>query len=205
MLKFIFISLLFTVVFALNYYTSLNDSAVGLVFKDHLIPIVLNETYLEVESHSNLYRLDKHFLIASRSEVKIKQQDNFDSTKIAEQKLSFVIANNYLYRNIDLIINVIEKPQDKIEVYIDKPIYIYEDNKETIDTKPNDAVVSGIKDLKIAVNTSFEDFLEIISRDIKSDVNVMIDYTNVNLSVKGNYPIYYHTATDSYCANVSIV
>ena len=52
--------------------------------------------------------------------------------------------------------------------------------------------ISGVRNITIAKGSSMSDMIYELTRNISASSSVTVDYTRVNLSVAGSYPVYYY-------------
>lgn len=199
MLKTIVILLIVVFIAAIIHLNNIRNHAIGIVFKDELIPIIKYPKLAQTRVDEPYFKTKSLIEVYSRSNYEVKALSNFDIRIVGIQNVVFEIANDQNTRNIEFQIKVNELEKEEVEVIIEKPVYI-----ESPTIKLEDVMISGVKDLEIPVNTAFDEFLEIISKDISSNTNVMIDYTQVNLLAMGNYPLSYHFNDETITVNVLI-
>ena len=205
MLKFILIIVFGVVILLGNYLYHIDTDATGLMFRDELIPIVKNDEVIEVNSEDYSFNVLKYIDCYSRSKCDLKTKAKIDFDNHDLQVLDIKIDNETMHRDIKVAILVKEKEKEVIEKIVEKETIIYKEiKKEEVKEEIKTNTISGIKDLEIKTNTSFDIFLDTISKDIVCEENVMIDYTNVNLSKAGAYPIYYHLNDQTYMATIYV-
>lgn len=187
----------------------------------YLFNIKVNEPYSYQNKHKPI--------IVLQQDLELYSIDNFDFSSyfnifsfndytlnyhFTDEKLIVNIKTNlqeyayeYSYHIIEPI--VIEKEVIK-EVYIDKPIQdeiTIEDVEEEdsyIEQDNEDIIFDGYHDLTFDIGTDISTVINALTKDIITNVQVSIDYSSLNTSVEGCYPVYYYYSDMSQMINIYI-
>lgn len=101
----------------------------------------------------------------------------------------------------------IEEFKEKIiikEVYVDTK---KDESKPTLEQENNinEAYFTGYHDIEIAKDSSIEELVYLLSKDIKTNQNVTIHYAEVNLSKAGDYKASYFVEGNTYSIVVRVI
>lgn len=128
---------------------------------------------------------------------------NIDSYNIGINKYLFVLANGLDILKKEIKIEIIDNIFDKEEsnskesVKQEKDIYKNDEDtfirKESLVIEDEKAYINGVKNIEIKIDSSLEDLVYLLSKDIVSNKDFEINYEEVNLSSVGKYLVYYKT------------
>ena len=138
----------------------------------------------------------------------ITSSDFFISHEFIDDILKIRIFNNkneemeYSYK----VEYEIEEIKEKIiikEVYVDTK---KDESKPTLEQENNinEAYFTGYHDIEIAKDSSIEELVYLLSKDIKTNQNVTIHYAEVNLSKAGDYKASYFVEGNTYSIIVRV-
>lgn len=142
---------------------------------------------------------------------------NLDNHDIGEHEVIYTIqdsSNNITTQKLQLIIEENPKP---------KPIsYEEKSSSEALTNNQNDAVnqshiqtqstskpststpfISGIGDISVSIDSDLNDLVFRLTSNITAIGSVSVDYSAVNLSAAGSYPVYYRSS-DGAGASVTV-
>ena len=158
---------------------------------------------------------------------------SFDTDKLGDQKIEFTVEYADKRINGSFILKVKEREKEVvtiekvIEKVVEVPSVDKEENKEKmIETDDPDRevisdqgeevviekVIEPIEekpyfnapgDISIAKDSSLQSLTRLLS-NVDTNVQVSIDYSGVNLSEVGTYPVYYYTDIGEFTINVTV-
>lgn len=206
--KIILIVILLILLFTLNnIYMTSENSKKRLKIKYEIIPIiVLNDDSFEcvvdekvfVRYLYNVYCLDEYYV---NSEPKyIFSNEGIYTIEIEVRNKTGVFKR-------EAVINVKAKPVEYVEVIKEIEV-IREVNNSITENNPiiqnNQSEITGIKDIRVQKDCDINELSYLLSKDIRANGNVSIDFTDINLSKCGNYQAYYYYDGNIYSCIVTV-
>lgn len=186
---FLLFILIFLITISSIYLNYLIDNKFSYEYKSRIKPFIVNTNDINIDS-KDMFLFD-HFFI-------IKSIDNYNYQYELNDNLLFVTIYNKNYRKTFEYEYHIKEPE-VIEVI--KEVYkeIYINNEENInnvtDSKEvpinEQSIFSGYHDLYFPVNTDISDIIVGLTKDIKTNRQVAVDYSNLNPNIEGEYDVFY--------------
>ena len=158
-----------------------NDLRPILLLKKEEVDLYVGDEYYEPLNNLKVIALD---------DVNTYYKSDLDLNEQGTYKYRFFAANEAGESSVEFLINVKEREKIIEKVYIETDRPQVEIHKET-DDDSKEPLVEGIKDVRIKVNSDLSLLIELLSKDIKTDQKIAIDYHEVNLSKTGIYKVYY--------------
>ena len=158
-----------------------NDLRPIVLLKKEEVDLYVGDEYYEPLNNLKVIALD---------DVKTYYKSDLDLNEQGTYKYCFFAANEAGESSVEFLINVKEREKIIEKVYIETDRPQVEIHKET-DDDSKEPLVEGIKDVRIKVNSDLSLLIELLSKDIKTDQKIAIDYHEVNLSKTGIYKVYY--------------
>lgn len=152
--------------------------------------ILLKEKEVDLYVGDEYYEPFNNLEIIALGDVKTYYKSDLDLSKKGSYKYHFFAANEAGESSVEFLINVKEREKIIEKVYIETDKPPVQSHKETSDD-PNEPFVEGIKDVRIKVNSDLSALIKLLSKDIKTNQEITIDYHEVNLSKTGIYKAYY--------------
>ena len=157
-----------------------NDLRPIVLLKKEEVDLYVGDEYYEPLNNLKVIALD---------DVKTYYKSDLDLNEQGTYKYRFFAANEAGESSVEFLINVKEREKIIEKVYIETDRPQAEIHKESDDSK--EPLVEGIKDVRVKVNSDLSLLIELLSKDIKTNQKLAIDYHEVNLSKTGIYKVYY--------------
>ncbi|MBQ0036958.1 MAG: hypothetical protein KBT35_08605 [Firmicutes bacterium] len=167
-------------------------------------PIVLLQKELVLDDIDN-YVFDNYFDVFSFVSYSVNYSFSDDELSLLVKTDMDEYRFNYQYKIKEPI--VIEKEVIK-EVYIEQAHNESIDGNNTIDdveeehVQEEGIVFEGYRDLTFKVGTDISDIVYALTKDIVCNVQISIDYSSLNTSIEGCYPVNYYY--EGMCQTVNI-
>lgn len=189
-IKLLIIGLLIVLLFyAHEWLYKFNLNQIAFKYQTPLLPFVK-----VIEKDIEIYQDDEHF----------KPEHNIIVYDLLDDKINFKPSNKPNIKRYEVYVsnsngeiikdfNVVFKAPEVIEVI--KEVYI----KDSIQNQPikensnnKEMYLDGPHDINIPVNSDIHFLVEQLSAGLKTNCQISIDYSEVNLSSIGQYYVYYH-------------
>lgn len=221
----IIISLFILLIFGINYLlTSINDSRI-FDQKQDILPIIITKDKITIQKGDRFY--PEIFIdIYYPGEYELLVDKNFNTNIVKQNKIRYTVYYGDSSIEGTLFLDVVEREKETIEKVVEKVIveekviYKTDENKDIssdVDTEQAETIYEevveeivdekpyfeGYKDIMIAKDSSINDLAKRLS-EVRTNVQVSIDYSSVNLSDTGQYPVYYYTEIGDFMILVNV-
>ena len=195
-MKLLIISLLIILLFcAHEWLYDFNESQIALKYQTPLLPFVkiLNQQ-IEIYEDDNRFKPEHNLKIYDLLEDKV----NFKPQNKPNLRHYFVYVSNSngeIIKEFDVLFKSPKVVEVIKEVYVKEPIQNNQpvfNNQQTINSNNNEPYLEGTHDINIPNNSDLHILVSELSSGLKTNCQISIDYSEVNLSAIGQYHVYYH-------------
>lgn len=204
-MKKLFVFLIFVVCCSSIYLYKVIDEKNYYTLPSHDDFFIIQIKDLE-EIDKNTFNINNYFKIISIESYSLRYEFIDDILKIT------IISTNKKEDVFEFKVSFMaEKIVERI-IYKEKEIPIHNEGFNEDRAIPNDSRIKtfdefyfeGYKDIAIPLNSSLEELVYQLSKDIVSNANVTIYYADVNLSKTGTYTVTYFVNERTYQINVNV-
>ncbi len=196
------------------------DMGIVLQYTSKIPPIIsIKENPITISAGTSFY--PQNFIdVCYWDDYSVEIDNNYDIEKTGEKIIDIYVLTASGRYTSSMTLNVVAKEKEiitveKIVYQDDNPQKSTEDTYERNPEKQKDEEViiqeineadyfEGYHDIDLPVDSSVSLLAQALSKDIHTNVQVSIDYTNVNLSQIGTYEVYYYTDLGKFNVFVNI-
>ncbi len=173
-----------------------------LIIANYLRPVIIRkENELVVETANPYFDPLRNFEIVSLTKTDVYGDNSFRLDRVDNYIYQICADNNAGSSSSDVVIKVI--PLKKETVIKEQRVEVISEEKTDAEINGK-SVVEGIKDVYIRKDSSISQLQQLLSDGIMTTQQLRIDYSAVNLSKSGVYPVNYYCGDQTIGADVYV-